>query len=98
VWLVYDADAGAGRGFGGGGGVRAQSSQTMQFDTLTLEGFTVADAGLWYRFGLADGRILRVQLNADNLFDREHYVRASDRSIVHPGSPRSARVTVGIEF
>jgi iron complex outermembrane receptor protein len=70
----------------------------MQFDTLVLDGFTVTDLAAWYRLPLASGRRLRVQVNVDNLFDREYYVRASDRSIVHPGAPRSARLTVGVEF
>lgn len=99
LWLAYDTTtAGSEQSWGGGAGVRTQSSQAMQFDTLRLEGFAVADIGLWYRYPVGNGRLLRVQLNGDNLFDREYYVRASDRSIVHPGSPRTARVTVGIEF
>ena len=99
LWAAYDtATAGSGRSWGGGAGVRTQSSQAMQFDTLRLEGFAVADLALWYRYPVGNGRMLRVQFNGDNLFDREYYVRASDRSIVHPGAPRSARVTVGVEF
>ena len=96
LWLAYDAAPG--RGFGGGGGVRTQSSQTMQFDTLKLDGFTVADLGLWYRVPVADSRMLRFQVNVDNLFDQEYYVRSSDRSIVHPGAPLEARLTIGVEF
>jgi iron complex outermembrane recepter protein len=98
VWVAYDSSAGIARGFGIGGGFRAQSSQTMQFDTLALDGFTVAELGAWYRLPLAAAQRLRLQVNVDNLFDREYYVRASDRSIVHPGTQRSARLTLAIEF
>ena len=99
LWVAYDTPAGgSGNGWGAGAGVRTQSSQAMQFDTLRLEGFAVADMALWYRYPVGIGRVLRVQVNADNLFDREYYLRASDRSIVHPGSPRAARLTVGVEF
>jgi iron complex outermembrane receptor protein len=99
VWVAYDTPRpGMTRGLGAAGGFRAQSSQTMQFDTLVLEGFAVADLAVWYRTPLAEGRHLRLQVNIDNLFDREHYVRASDRSIVHPGAPRSARFTLGLDF
>jgi iron complex outermembrane recepter protein len=99
LWIAYDgSDGGSARGFGGGAGVRAQSPQAMQFDTLRLDGFSVADLALWYRLRLEGGRVLRLQFNADNVLDREYYVRASDRSIVHPGAPRTARMTVGVEF
>jgi outer membrane receptor protein involved in Fe transport len=99
VWVAYDSAASRERrGLGVGGGFRAQSSQAMQFDTLQLEGFTVADLAAWYRVPLAADRRLRVQVNVDNVFDREYYVRASDRSIVHPGTPVSARLTIGVEF
>jgi outer membrane receptor protein involved in Fe transport len=70
----------------------------MQFDTLRLDGFTVADLAVWYRVPVAFERRLRLQVNVDNLFDREFYIRASDRSIVHPGTPLAARLTIGIEF
>ena len=99
VWVAYDSAVTDGvGGLGAGAGFRTQSSQTMQFDTLVLDGFTVADAAVWYRLPLTLERRLRVQVNVENLFDREYYVRASDQSIVHPGVPRSARLTVGIEF
>ena len=99
IWVAYDsAVTDSVRGLGVGGGFRAQSAQTMQFDTLVLEGFTIGDLAVWYRLPLASERRLRLQMNIDNVFDREYYIRASDRSIVHPGSPRSARLTVGVEF
>jgi iron complex outermembrane receptor protein len=99
VWVTYESSASRERrGLGLGGGFRAQSSQTMQFDTLQLDGFTVADVAAWYRVPMAADRRLRLQVNVDNVFDREYYVRASDRSIVHPGAPVSARLTIGVEF
>ena len=79
-------------------GVRGQSSQRVQFDRLELDGFAVAMLGVWYRLPLASSRKLRFQVNVDNLFDKEYYVRASDRSIVHPGAPFSVIASVGFEF
>lgn len=99
AWVAWDLPAGgplAGLGFGLG--VRAQDEQRVQFDTLVLAGYAVADLGIWYRLRVGRQQRLRLQVNVDNLFDREHYVRASDRSIVHPGAPRSAIASIGYEF
>ena len=41
---------------------------------------------------------MRFQVNIDNLLDQEYYVRASDRSIVHPGAPLAVIGSVGYEF
>jgi iron complex outermembrane recepter protein len=86
------------RAVGAGFGVRGQSSQRPQFDTFTLDGYAVADLGAWYRWRLESGRRLRFQVNVANVTDKEYYVRASDRSIVHPGTPISTTMTVGFEF
>lgn len=99
LWLAYDAPSRRLRGLGGGFGVRAQSAQFTQFDDLRLPGFAVWDLGVWYRLPLgSDMRRLRFAVNVNNLFDKQHYLRASDRSIVHPGAPRSAIATIGFEF
>ena len=99
AWIAYDLPAdGPLAGLGFGLGVRAQDEQRVQFDTLVLDGYAVADLGIWYRLRVGRQQRLRLQMNVDNLFDREHYVRASDRSIVHPGAPRSAIASIGYEF
>lgn len=99
AWIAYDLpDAGPLAGLGFGLGVRAQDAQRVQFDTLVLDGYAVVDLGVWYRLRIGRQQRLRLQVNVDNLFDREHYVRASDRSIVHPGAPRSAIASIGYEF
>lgn len=99
AWIAYDLpDAGPLAGLGFGLGVRAQDAQRVQFDTLVLDGYAVVDLGVWYRLRVGRQQRLRLQVNVDNLFDREHYVRASDRSIVHPGAPRSAIASIGYEF
>ena len=99
TWLAYDVPEGRPLGgFGFGLGVRAQAGQRVQFDTLVLDGFTVVDLGLWYRMRVNAEQRLRFQVNVDNLLDREYYVRASDRSIVHPGSPLAVIGSIGYEF
>ena len=100
IWAAYEVPEGrqlAGSGFGLG--VRAQDEQRAPFDTLVLDGYAVVDLGLWYRLRVNEaGQRLRFQVNIDNLLDKEYYIRASDRSIVHPGAPLSATASVGYEF
>lgn len=98
VWAAYDISGGRLSGLGFGLGVRAQSEQRIQFDDLLLDGYAVVDLGAWYAFPVGAGRRLRVQVNVDNLLDKEYYLRGSDRSIVHPGAPLSAITSVGFEF
>ena len=99
AWLAYDVPEGRPLGgFGFGLGVRAQDGQRVQFDSLVLDGYTVVDLGLWYRMRVNAEQRLRFQVNVDNLLDKEYYVRASDRSIVHPGSPLAVIGSIGYEF
>lgn len=98
AWIAYDVPDGRLAGFGLGLGLRAQDAQRVQFDTLVLDGYAVVDLGVWYRLRVARDRRLRFQVNVDNLLDKEHYIRASDRSIVHPGTPLAVIASVGYEF
>ena len=99
TWVAYDVPAGRPLGgFGFGVGIRAQAGQRVQFDTLELDGYAVVDLGVWYRMRVNAEQRLRFQVNVDNLLDQEYYVRASDRSIVHPGAPLAVIGSVGYEF
>jgi len=99
VWLAYDFGAKSGlSGLGIGGGLRYESERKAQFDDTKLDSFTIFDAGLWYRRPIGGGRLLRVQVNIENLTDEEFFPRASDQSIVHPGEPRSLTASVTLEF
>lgn len=99
LWLAYDAPFESLKGLGGGVGVRSQSKQFTQFDDLELPGYGVLDLGVWYRLSLgSDTRRLRFAVNIENILDKEFYQRASGRSIVHAGGPRSAIGTIGFEF
>lgn len=100
LWLAYNFAAGSLlEGLGFGTGLRYESERMAQFDdTLTLDEFVVFDAGAWYRHALEGGQTLKAQLNVQNITDEEHYVRASDRSIVHPGAPLRVIGSIGMEF
>ncbi|MEQ8250910.1 MAG: TonB-dependent siderophore receptor [Oceanibaculum nanhaiense] len=95
LWLTYDfADASPLGGLGFGGGARYVGASTAQFDTdLKLSSYTVVDAAAWYEW-----QSMRFGLNIYNLFDEDYIVRASDRSIAHPGQPLTAIASVSVRF
>ncbi|WP_028100491.1 TonB-dependent receptor [Pseudoduganella violaceinigra] len=64
-------------------------------NTTTLPGYTVVDAMLAYRTASFD-----VQLNVNNLFDREYMVsgHGSSKLLNLPGAPRNARITARYRF
>lgn len=100
LWLAYDfADGTALANLGVGGGIRYEDSRLAQFDRdVRLDDFVTADLAAWYRSPLAGGRTLVARLNLKNVTDRTFYTRASDRSIVHPGAPRSLLASIGVDF
>jgi catecholate siderophore receptor len=63
-------------------------------DAVTLPSFTRIDAGGYYTFA----RYLRVQVNVENLFDKEYYATAHSNNNISPGSPRAFRVAVVTDF
>lgn len=64
-------------------------------NTVTLAGYTAADAMVYYRT-----KALDLQLNVLNLFDREYIVsgHGSSKHLMLPGAPRSFRVTARYRF
>lgn len=99
LWFTYDFSKGTKlEGFGAGFGLRYVGDRHASFDTTELDAFITADAAVWYRTVLSNGNKLKIQLNIENLFDREYYSRASAQDIVHPGSPIAAKLTVAYEF
>lgn len=100
LWMSYDFQEGdrAGGldlyGWGLGGGVRYTGTSTAQFDpSIELDDYIVTDAALWYAWGGG-----RVGLNFYNLFDEAYIVRASDRSIAHPGQPFAVLGSLTLRF
>ncbi|AFK54539.1 TonB-dependent siderophore receptor [Tistrella mobilis] len=100
LWMTYDFQEGdrAGGldlyGWGLGGGVRYTGTSTAQFDpSIELDDYIVTDAALWYAWGGG-----RVGLNLYNLFDEDYIVRASDRSIAHPGQPFAVLGSLTLRF
>jgi catecholate siderophore receptor len=63
-------------------------------NTVTLPGYTRADAALFY--AMTDK--LRLQLNVENLFDARYFINADSNTNISPGSPRALRVALTTRF
>ncbi|MCM8527528.1 MAG: TonB-dependent receptor [Lentisphaeraceae bacterium] len=99
LWLTYNFSEGSSlEGLGAGLGLRYESKKHADFDTTELDDSLIFDAGVWYNTELSNGHKLKVQLNIENITNREYYSRASAQDIVHPGSPLAVKLTVGYEF
>ena len=85
-----------GSGWFAGAGLNYQGDRFANpGNTTTLPGYTVVDAMVAYRTASFD-----VQLNVNNLFDREYFVsgHGSSKLLNMPGAPRNARVTARYRF
>jgi catecholate siderophore receptor len=85
-----------GGGFGAGAGVNyVDDRYANPGNTVTLPGYTTADAMLYYRTTAFD-----VQLNVTNLFDRAHIVagHGSSKQLNMPGAPRAVQLTARYRF
>src|SRR5262249_34938859 len=71
---------------GAGVGILNRSNMFAAVDnTVTLPGYTRADAAVYYTLT----ERTRLQFNVQNLFDRKYYVNADNNTNISPGSPRA---------
>lgn len=72
--------------------------QTRRFasisNTVTLPGFTRADAAVFVRLN----ERLRAQVNVENLFDKRYASTSHGDNNILPGSPRAVRVSLNADF
>ena len=59
-------------------------------NSVTLPGYTRADAAVFYSFD----EHWRLQANFENLFNSRYYVNADSNTNISPGSPRAARLAL----
>ena len=94
LWTRYEFQRGRARGLGFGIGGQYYSAQSGdQLETFHIPGYGLADASVSYRRGR-----LRLQLNLNNLLNKRYFAGSYSDVYVLPGSPRTARVTVGWTF
>ncbi|MEO8050909.1 MAG: TonB-dependent siderophore receptor [Acidobacteriota bacterium] len=63
-------------------------------DTVTLPGYTRADAAVFYSLS----EKVRLQANVENLFDTRYYLNADNNTNISPGSPRALRIGLIAKF
>jgi catecholate siderophore receptor len=61
---------------------------------VELPGYTRFDAAVFYRLS----EKMTLQLNMENLFDKEYYINANSNTNITPGSPRAYRVSLNAAF
>lgn len=63
-------------------------------DSVTLPGYTRADVAAYYSVTPS----LRLQLNIENVLDKEYWANADSNTNLSPGSPRAARIGLTAKF
>jgi len=63
-------------------------------DTVTLPGYTRVDAALYYSIN----ERLNLQLNIENILDKDYFVNADSNTNISPGVPRSGMLTLSTSF
>ena len=91
LWNRYDFTPSVGVGLGV---VYRDEIFAGTSNTVTLPSYTRVDAALFYTIS----KNLKLQLNVENLFDKEYYASAHSNDNITPGAPRAFRFTVHAKF
>jgi catecholate siderophore receptor len=76
------------------GAIHRSSLYPSTDNAVTVPGYTRFDGAVYF----AVNDRLRLQLNAENLFDREYFVSANSNSNITPGSPRAFYLEANFTF
>lgn len=91
LWNRYDL----GQSWGVGLGVVYRSDMYAgNGNVVTLKGYTRYDAAVFYDIN----EHLGLQLNIENLFDKQYFASAHNDNNITPGSPRAAYLSVRLSF
>ena len=83
------------RRFGAGVGIIYRSDMFAAIDnTVRLPSYTRIDSAAFVELTQS----LRLQVNAENLFDADYYLNADSNTNISPGAPRSLRVALRARF
>lgn len=94
VWTRYEIQRGFFQGLSFGAGGRYYTDQAGDlYDSFRIGSYGIADASAAYRRGH-----FMIRLNGYNLTNTRNFTGSYDNLYVKPGAPRSARVTLGINF
>jgi catecholate siderophore receptor len=67
---------------------------TSASNTVSLPSYTRLDGALYYNIG----NDYRLQLNVENLLDKQYYASAHGDNNIMPGAPRSFKLTLNAKF
>lgn len=91
LWNKYDFTPKFATAFG----AIAQSSQFAAADnSVRLKGFTRFDAATYYKINAAN----RLQINVENIFNRNYVQTAHNNNNIQPGSSRAVKISLVSEF
>lgn len=100
LWTRYNFVDGAVKGFGLALGVNYTDKRNLIYDAkfspedqITIPSFTLFNAALFYNIGK-----LQLQLNANNIGNKKHWVGGYDYLRLFPGQPENYMFTVGYSF
>lgn len=91
LWNRYDINAQFGAGLGL---VYRDSIYASGDNAVELPSYTRVDGALFYKVN----KNLHLQMNIENMFDKEYYASAHNNNNILPGSPRAVRVTLNTRF
>ncbi|MBN2711173.1 MAG: TonB-dependent siderophore receptor [Planctomycetes bacterium] len=98
LWVVHTQREGRLSGLRLGGGLFAVGERVGDTaDTFDLPGYATVSLMAGYQRDLGNERIMKAQLNVQNVLGKEYYETGSSYSFM-PGSPRVANLTLGFEF
>ena len=91
LWNRYDFSPRWGVGLGA---IYRDDSFTSISNAVTMKGYTRFDGAVYYNVNDS----FAMQLNFENLFDKDYYVFANSDSNITPGSPRGAYLSMNVKF
>ncbi|WP_281224941.1 TonB-dependent receptor [Flavobacterium aquiphilum] len=94
LWTRYNFTQGVLKDFGIALGSTFATTRTLsQTDTQTLPGYTLFNAALYYNINK-----FKIQVNANNIFNKTYWVGGYDYIRLFPGAPSNWLLTLGYSF
>jgi catecholate siderophore receptor len=91
LWNRYDFSAAWGAGLGV---IYRSSIDASTSNSVTLPGFTRFDGALYYQVN----KDLALQVNLENMLDKQYFASAHNDNNITPGAPRAIRVGLSAKF
>lgn len=102
VWASYEVQSGSLEGAGFGGGLFHTSNRFGDdANSWSLGNYTLVDLSLWYTIAipsLGEGKTVRLQVAAKNLFDEGYFSASGGNERVSIGSPQAFIGSLSFDF